>query len=369
MVPTSPGADYRAPETCGTSHNAQCWLCTDSCGLVCALVTSILILFSQWTMTKQLWYFGDMTVHSRLDMFLGKLRLGRFLKVANLLFYNAVGCLALTSHLRAMFADPGAVPKNAEPLPGDVSRLRDALQYSRKLAKRGWCHRCGAYKPPRAHHCSVTGRCIVKLDHYCPWTNNAIGVKNHKFFLLFIFYTFILCAYSLAVVIHIAYDAMRRDLPTPFGVGALVVGTCAVLFGLFTSCMLCDQYSVLSTNVAKIDRLKNQLTTVSEINEVFGGRSRGFHLHWLLPIAPHFPDSVKDDVFGFRVPDDSSSPGSGSGADGNHDPLLLGSTSSSGTTTSGGPPGLTSDRRDPSSSEKHIDLEGGAFPSGGATTV
>ena len=37
----------------------------------------------------------------------------------------------------------------------------------------------------------MTGRCIVKLDHYCPWTNNAIGVRNHKFFLLFIWYTFV----------------------------------------------------------------------------------------------------------------------------------------------------------------------------------
>lgn len=38
-----------------------------------------------------------------------------------------------------------------------------------------YCKVCKAVKPPRAHHCSVTGRCIFEMDHYCPWMNNCIG--------------------------------------------------------------------------------------------------------------------------------------------------------------------------------------------------
>lgn len=293
--------------SCGTSHNARCWLCTDTCGLICATVTICLILFSQWIVSKQI-------------------ALTLSIPAVHEIAFNSIASLAMVSHLRAMLSDPGAVPKNAEPLVGDTQRLKEAMSQNashRKRAK-GWCHRCNAYKPPRAHHCNVTGRCIVKLDHYCPWTNNAIGVRNHKFFLLFILYTFLMCVYALAVVVHAGLAANKKsdvrfdqpqkkdllnkedgdDAEDTFGPGAMAVATCGVLFGLFTSCMLCDQWTVLSTNVAKIDRLKGESLSVSnEVNEVFGGRSRGFQVHWLFPLAVRFPKSVHDDVMGFRLPD------------------------------------------------------------------
>lgn len=29
------------------------------------------------------------------------------------------------------------------------------------------CHKCSDYKPPRAHHCSACGVCVLKMDHHC----------------------------------------------------------------------------------------------------------------------------------------------------------------------------------------------------------
>ncbi|KAL5022759.1 hypothetical protein ScPMuIL_001914 [Solemya velum] len=50
------------------------------------------------------------------------------------------------------------------------------------------CKRCISPKPPRTHHCSVCGKCIMKMDHHCPWLNNCVGFYNHRYFFLFVVY-------------------------------------------------------------------------------------------------------------------------------------------------------------------------------------
>ena len=37
-----------------------------------------------------------------------------------------------------------------------------------------------AWKPERAHHCSVTGCCVLRMDHYCVWVLNCVGLLNYK---------------------------------------------------------------------------------------------------------------------------------------------------------------------------------------------
>ncbi len=32
-----------------------------------------------------------------------------------------------------------------------------------------FCSKCGRHKPPRAHHCRLCRRCVLRMDHHCPW--------------------------------------------------------------------------------------------------------------------------------------------------------------------------------------------------------
>jgi hypothetical protein len=217
---------------------------------------------------------------------------------------------------------------------------------------RRMCRRCQAFKPPRAHHCSICKRCIIKMDHHCPWVNNCVGIGNHKYFLLFIFYTSLSCGYSLAFLIwrfchclggagssgsgsnHYRPGPSCVDHPSDL-LPLIGLTVEALLFGMFTLCMMCDQWDVVMTNLTHIDRLKGHhhdntlhYRVQAGINEVFGtGRPttpssllphhatnfrRGFHYTWLSPLHKVcFPESIRDDIFGYCRPVGSSRGGRG----------------------------------------------------------
>ncbi|KAI1160444.1 zf-DHHC-domain-containing protein [Nemania serpens] len=59
----------------------------------------------------------------------------------------------------------------------------------RAAARRRWCRKCAAPKPPRAHHCKSCGRCVPKMDHHCPWTGNCVSLQTFPHFLRFLAYT------------------------------------------------------------------------------------------------------------------------------------------------------------------------------------
>ena len=62
---------------------------------------------------------------------------------------------------------------------------------------------CNVFKPERCHHCSACNRCVLNMDHHCPWINNCVGFWNRKYFLLLLIYVFLTTYY---IAITMAYD-------------------------------------------------------------------------------------------------------------------------------------------------------------------
>lgn len=46
-----------------------------------------------------------------------------------------------------------------------------------------YCMKCKVWKPDRCHHCSSCNRCILRMDHHCPWFASCIGYHNQKYFI------------------------------------------------------------------------------------------------------------------------------------------------------------------------------------------
>mmetsp|Transcript_832 Transcript_832/g.1318 ORF Transcript_832/g.1318 Transcript_832/m.1318 type:complete len:459 (+) Transcript_832:101-1477(+) len=339
----------------GTAFDAKIWLALDPCGLCCASLSLSVHVFALLVLGTRL-----ISPHSS------------FAQLVYYAIYCPIAFLALWSLYMAWSTDPGGVPLGARPLTllrrssstasnnnGEIATLPKPQQ---RAIRR--CHKCNDnFKPPRAHHDSVTGRCIVKFDHFCPWVGNAIGAFNHKFFVLFIGYT--LCASLLSLflifvrLIQCGYSEpssdsseeatsttgntyqynnshpqsnSRDDIDSDESVAdqdrvifrfldettnecdgvyndnlMVILLVVSVLFMFFTCCMLMEQIEAIQTNTGKIARMQMKVgkggtelqRVTKDFNEMFGGNSPDVALHWFIPLPVKFPKGMRTVVVGY----------------------------------------------------------------------
>jgi palmitoyltransferase len=170
--------------------------------------------------------------------------------------FNTFAFLAWYSHLKSAFADPGIVSTHLVPPDGDKD-----IQMCEKCKPKQW-------KPMRAHHCRECNKCIMKMDHHCPWINSCLGIRNYKYFILFTAYTFLMSLVSgLNTVFCVLYLFLSGEIEQHLisidkssGISFILGIACfieAILFAYFTFEMTYECCDVLESNQTYVDQLKN----------------------------------------------------------------------------------------------------------------
>lgn len=124
-----------------------------------------------------------------------------------------------------------------------------------------WCPTCCNWKPDRSHHCSDIGRCVLKMDHFCPWVGGVVGENGFKFFSQFTAYASWYCAYTLAVMGYFVGESEARR-GTIANVHFVVVIGLAGFFLLFTFGLNLMGFHMTLLNRTTIENIDAASTTM-----------------------------------------------------------------------------------------------------------
>ena len=134
------------------------------------------------------------------------------------------------------------------------------------------CRRCFLPKPPRCHHCSKCGRCILYMDHHCVSFGKCLAYRNFKTFLLVFFYGAAAAGFGSFVVFVCIFLDLGQDKLTQFltSLFLAVLAAGMIIFARFY-----------------LDLKKNNVTTIEEVFGVVGDPIQG------LPNVQVFEDDFR----------------------------------------------------------------------------
>lgn len=245
---------------------------SDSCGLICAFGVYLALGYANFVVI----------VHITTVCFSVPAA------ISLCLIFAVLSAGLLASHIQCMVSDPGYVP-----VPDVKIDFSDTV--SRKSRDDDWtvCHRCEMWRPTRAYHCKVCKRCVRKMDHHCPWVNNCVGEKNQRFFVLFLFYTLLLCLLTY-VIIAVSWNQIWEVEMMHHATHAMGLLIEASMMGIFAVLILVDQLSAIISDETAIELLKrtkgklppkNKSQSPTPIALLRGVLGPGSYWTWLIPIG------------------------------------------------------------------------------------
>ncbi|ETE67785.1 Palmitoyltransferase ZDHHC13 [Ophiophagus hannah] len=106
-------------------------------------------------------------------------------------FFGMVGLIYY--FYKTFRTDPGFITSTEEEIKKNIINLGE----SGCLDFRTFCTSCLIKKPLRSIHCHTCNSCVARYDQHCIWIGRCIGVGNHGYFILFLFFLILLNIWTI----------------------------------------------------------------------------------------------------------------------------------------------------------------------------
>jgi len=205
----------------------------------------------------------------------------------------------IVMHNVVAYMDPGILRRQAPPKMPDTDDPyligTSSPPVSKNLTVKGttiivkWCPTCNLYRPPRAIHCGICDNCVHRFDHHCPYVGNCVGLRNYRFFVLFIFGVFFcsIFAFSHSVCLIAVRSVQYKGITGAFNAGQTAF-IFAWLVGILTFVSMCLVGALIGLTSFLIS---NGRTTNENIKHAFPTKNP-FHLgclsNWFVACCPPF---------------------------------------------------------------------------------
>ncbi|KAF2703754.1 hypothetical protein K504DRAFT_463195 [Pleomassaria siparia CBS 279.74] len=160
--------------------------------------------------------------------------------------------------LQVIWTNPGLIPLGNPNWSKESAPTKQFERYDSYVCDHTglpvWCEECHNWKPDRTHHDHNTGRCVRKMDHFCPWAGGIISETSFKFFIQFLFYGFVYTGYMLGVIAYFLAECSRRADSRP--ANWIVALALSALFFLFTFGMFMTTFYNLLMNYTTVEILQ-----------------------------------------------------------------------------------------------------------------
>ncbi|XP_065838331.1 palmitoyltransferase ZDHHC20-like [Oscarella lobularis] len=241
-------------------------------------------------------------------------------KVFYLIFFHIIDVLFISTYWSTILSKPKTPPtefylteeEEQELVQGaDLQSLLQKIIFSRKLPVKmralndeiRFCDKSRCIKPDRSHYCSISRKCVLKMDHFCPWVNVTVGFSNYKCFVLFLMYTELYTMYIALTALPTFIDVWstkKSDISSADRMNMIFLFFIAMIFSLGVWSLLGFHLFLLFTNRTTLESSRAPLMFYGKDKKAFGlGWRENFRQvmgpvrwKWFLP----FKNSIGDGV-------------------------------------------------------------------------